>query len=76
MKVDSPNPVKVKYDHKVQLEQYFSQRVFRVTKKQNILGLSTRRELFLYYKPADVNQPLSGAAKDGGFWEISAPAMP
>ena len=23
-----------------------------------------------------MNQPLSGATKDGGFWEISAPAMP
>ena len=32
-----------KYHQKVQLEHYFSQRVFRVRKKQNILGLSTLR---------------------------------
>ena len=34
-----------KCHQKVQLEHYFSQRVFRVTKFQNILRLSTRRDL-------------------------------
>ena len=36
-----------KCHQKVQLEHYFSQRVFRVRQKQNILGLSTLRALFI-----------------------------
>ena len=36
----------MKYHQKIQLEHYFSQRVFRVRTKQNILGLSTLRAFF------------------------------
>ena len=63
--------------HKItQLLDHLILRVLRVRQHPDILGLSTLRELLEYIRSATMVPPLSGAAKDGGFREISALATP